>query len=306
MIVSNRPDDLADAIRLGMGQRNGFVEHYMMHCRNAMLGQSVDAQGYLTVDESNPIIAENRASGDENEEYNPVSHVARFGPESTWPHRYRESMLRVLQMRRNYVWAESGPRLIDPPLLRYVALELGRTAADAPDAWCYLRESVIVGDDHAALPVKNFERWIFQRDAAGARTVATARVTAIGKQNSRAPGHLCDFTARRTDHASGDSVMRFAVADDFLSGPADHLAVKITYRDEGDAHWTLVCTGDDGRPVNGEVACGHTGAVRTATFFLPSLRFDARGFDPDFLIRADTGDAVISLVRLIKIPAAHP
>ena len=55
--------------------------------------------------------ADNRASGDENEEYGPEL-VVRFGPIETFPHRYHESMLRVLQMRRNLVWAESGSWLI--------------------------------------------------------------------------------------------------------------------------------------------------------------------------------------------------
>ncbi len=84
-----------------------------------------------------PLIAENRASGDENEEY---SNEIRFGPIETFPHRYHEATLRVLQMRRNFVWAEGGPWLVNPPLLHYLAVELGQTARTAPDAWCCLRE----------------------------------------------------------------------------------------------------------------------------------------------------------------------
>jgi hypothetical protein len=30
-------------------------------------------------------------------------------------------------MRRNFVWAEGGPWFINPPLLHYVALELGKS-----------------------------------------------------------------------------------------------------------------------------------------------------------------------------------
>ena len=87
-------------------------------------------------------------------------HVIRFGPRSTWPHRYREATLRQLQMRRNYAWeAALSP---DPYLTAYLANELGRQLHDAPDAWCYLRESYVREHNEwkgPVVPVKNFERW---------------------------------------------------------------------------------------------------------------------------------------------------
>lgn len=298
MIVSNKDYDLQDALKLGMGQRNGFVEHYMGHCKNAMLGQGVDKDGYLVVDETNPMISENRASGDENEEYGPAM-VPRFGPVATWPHRYHESMLRVLQMRRNYIWAEGGAKPMDPPLLRYVALELGKTVQDAPDAWCYLRESVIKDGDKP-LAVKNFERWLYQRDTPGCVAQATERTTAIGKQLYRAPGHMYDDTARRTDQASGNTVIGFALDDRFLTGGPCAVAVKITYRDRGNAEWALEYQGAGGMKRK-SVQCGDSGVVRTATFFLNDARMEGRRFADDFFIRALMGDAVISLVRVIKL-----
>ena len=100
------------------------------------------------VDEACPLIAENRASGDENEEYVPGVHVPRFGPYEGWPHRYRESMLRMLQMRRNVFWAEGGRRLMNPPLLCYVSLELEfdfRIVAGAEDAVIHFVRVVKVG-----------------------------------------------------------------------------------------------------------------------------------------------------------------
>lgn len=297
-IVSHNEADLALATRLGMGQRNGFVEMYMMHCDNPTLGQSVDPDGYLVADEACPLIAENRASGDENEEYVPAAHVARFGPVSGWPHRYRESMLRVLQMRRNFIWAEGGPDLVDPPLLCYVALELGRNRRTAPDAWCYLRESVI-GRGQRARPVKNFERWLYQRDRPGGRTVAAEKV-AVQRQIGHHPAHQYDFTARRTDRADGQVVIAFSLDDGFLGARPDPVAVKITYRDRGDARWALVYATPKGEQRK-TMTCGDTGKVRTATFFLPGARFVAEGMVPDFRIEALDGDAVISFVRVIKL-----
>jgi len=297
-IVSHKEADLELATRLGMGQRNGFVEMYMMHCDNAMLGQSVDERGYLLCNEECPLIAENRASGDENEEYVPAAHVARFGPVEGWPHRYRESMLRVLQMRRSFIWAEGGRGLMDPPLLCYVALELGKSRLTAPDAWCYLRESVI-GRGKRAKTVKNFERWLYQRDRTGGRTVATEKV-AVQKQIGHHPAHQYDYTARRTDRASGQTAIGFALDDAFLAGGPRRVAVKITYRDRGNARWALAFgTGqDEGQRV---VQCGDTGKVRTATFFLSGVLLQGTGLEPDLFIRALDGDAVISLVRVIKL-----
>ena len=127
--VDHKGPHLKLAYKLGMGQRNGYVEMYMLHCDNPMLGQYLDNDGYLCVDESCPPIADNkRAFGDENEEYYKDLHVPRFGPYETFPHRYRESMLRVLQMRRNFLW--TCPFTLNAPLLSFVSLELARTVHD--------------------------------------------------------------------------------------------------------------------------------------------------------------------------------
>ena len=292
---------LKHAYDLGMGQRNGFVEVYMGQCTNPALGQRVDEDGYLVVDETCPPIAENRAFGDENEEYTPF-FIPRFGPAETWPHRYRESMLRVLQMRRNFVWAEPTPS-VDPPLLAYVSLELGRSVRDAPDAWCYLRESQVRVDGKVR-PVKNFERWLYQRDRDGARAAATCKVDhpiAPVLVSPGAPKDLqYDLVARRTDVASGNSRIGFALDDRFLSGGPHKVAVKVTFRDTGNARWALAVKTPRGEAIK-TVACGDTGAVRTATFFIPAAAFPAKGLDFDFEIRAAQGDATISLVRIIRL-----
>ncbi len=306
--VSSAERDLEFCIGLGMGQRNGFVEHYLLHAPNPMLGQLLDGDGYLVVDEKNPIIAGNRASGDENEEYT-KGHVARFGPVETFPHRYRESMLRVLQMRRNFVWAEGGPWLINSPLLHYVALELGKDARTAPDAWCSLRESYV--PDRAnrnwkkAIAVKNFERWLYQRDAEGARAEPAEKVDVPAQMFEFAKSHLYEFTARKTRAAGGQTLIRFAVDDAFLSGGPHPVAVKITYLDRDGAEWQLECRAAGDRTVTRKVECGNTGAVRTATFILRDACFPGRGYEgQDLQVRAVRGDAVVRFVRVIKLDPA--
>ena len=168
-IVSSRGPEVDYAFSLGIGQRNGFVDMVMQDANNPKLGQIVDENGYLTVDESILPIAEGRAFGDENEEYG-RGMIPRFGPWESFAHRYRESMLRTLQMRRNFLMIEST--MMNPPLTAYVSLELGRNVNNTPDIWCYLRESVIGGRGDP-FPVKNFERWLYQRDTEGYRTIAS-------------------------------------------------------------------------------------------------------------------------------------
>ncbi len=299
-LVSDKEADLELALKLGMGQRNGFVEHYMLHAPNPGLGQELDADGYLVVNEKCPLIAGNRASGDENEEYT-NAHEKRFGPIETFPHRYHEATLRMLQMRRNFVWAEGGAWLINPPLLHYLALELGKTAQDAPDAWCYLRESVVKrGKD--GQPVKNFERWLYQRDADGARTEATENVEVPPQMFEFDRNHLYDLTARKTQTARGQSLIRFGVDDAFLADGPHAVAVKITYLDRSNAEWQLEYFTDAQTTRARKVTCGDSGTARTVTFILKDACFPGRGYTGlDLQIRSLKGDAVIRFVRVVKL-----
>ena len=299
-VVSGKDEDMKLALQLGMGQRNGFVEHYLLHAPNPSLGQELDADGYLVVNEKNPLIAENRASGDENEEYT-SGHVARFGPIETFPHRYHEATLRMLQMRRNFVWQEFSPWYVNPPLLHYLALELGKNAQTAPDAWCYLRESVVKGGKHGQT-VKNFERWLFQRDADGARTLATEKVDVPPQMFEFDPNHLYDLTARQTQLGKGQSLIRFGVDEAFLVGGPRAVAVKITYLDRANAEWQLEYFPGEGKTATRNVTCGVTGAVKTVTYILKDAYFPGVGYTGlDMQIRALKGDAVIRLVRVIKL-----
>jgi len=287
--------------RLGMGQRCGFVEMYLYHYDNPYLGQHLNEEGYLEVDEACPPIAEGRAFGDENEEYSKVMEV-RFGPMETFHHRYRESMIRALQMRRNFLWISPSSVDQDPPLTAYVSLELGRKVADAPDAWCYLRESYArkPGKRDEPRPMKNFERWLYQRDRDGYRTVPARKVKQHERMWISPEGYKYDLIARRTDRASGNDRIGFALDDRFLSGGPHKTAIKVTYWDVGGGTWSLCCKTGRGE-VRRRIECGDTDKARTATFFFDDAFFPAKGLDYDFEIRAVEGDATISFVRVIKL-----
>jgi hypothetical protein len=293
---------------LGMGQRNGFIEMYLGHTQSRQIGQDIDSNGYLFVDESLPPIAENRAFGDENEEYS-STFVPRFGPFESFPHRYRESMLRALQMRRNFLWSDTNG--MNPGLLHFVSLELGRNIHNTPDAWVYLRESY-VSKNGSYTPVKNFERWLHQRDGQGSTTTPTMKVM---QGLAQLPGEITqnasvtvpkelkfvDYTARSTDFKQGNSNITFALDDRFLSGGPHRVALKVTYHDIGSGAWNLIYPTAQGEQQIRRVANSNTGKLKTITFFLDDIHFNAKGMDTDFVISSDQGDAVISFVRIIKL-----
>ncbi len=302
--ISYKPDDIQFTVGLGMGQRNGFVEHYMTHAKTAALGQGLDEENYLVVDESAPLIEEVRSSGDENEHYYELPGLEiKFGAVETFPHRYRESTLRMLQMRRTWAWVENGRYLVDPPLLNYLALELAHTVESAPDAWCELRESnIFEGKGGPPIPVKNFERWLYQRDAEGARTEAVERVDVTEQMFEYHPEHRYDLTARKTIAAEGQKEIRFAVDDRFLSGGPHRVAVKITFLDRNDAEWELRYFSNANTVSARPVRCGASGEAKTVTFILDDAWFPGQGYKgPDLIIHANKGDATIRFVRIVKL-----
>ena len=165
---------------------------------------------YLRVNDSAPLLASGQMVGDENEEYEenwssdwrtsepatpdsfgygkrggaynasapPQGSVARFGPFASFNYRFLVSSLRALQMRVSYMLA-SATDVVRDDVFAYVALELGRTAEDAPDAFCFL---IATEFNYGRGMVSHMERWLYQRDepestAGGVVTFPDAPVT---------------------------------------------------------------------------------------------------------------------------------
>lgn len=320
METSYEDQDVQAALDRGMGQRNGWIEHYLTHGHKQVLGQGIDRQGYLTVDEEHPLIRGDVASGDENEEYENTSfYHQRFGHFSSFPHRYHESMLRLLQMRRSTVWAEAIKGFIDPALLQFVALELGKTVEDAPDAWSYLRESYLFEEVHrhwvdvdpkiirsdGSMPLKNFERWLYQRDDPSnrVRTVAVEPRGFGGRQLFRHQKYDYDLTARRTDIVNSMDRMAFAVEDKFLSGPSHRVAIKVTYFDKGFGSFALKFKRRGGKIESRSQSKNNTGKMMTRTYIMNDIDLSACGMDTDFYFEAYGDDLIVRMVRIIKRPA---
>jgi hypothetical protein len=274
---------------LGFGIRRGFVEHYMYHIPDDIIGQKVDPNGYLYVDETNSFIANNAYNGDENEAYN-ESYIddGRFGNSLTaFPYRYFSANIRLLQMRCNAVLY--NPFALMPEMLAWVGLELGRTRDDAPDTWCFLRESKLNSG-----PVKNFERWLYQRDTPGYETQAVISIDKNYNSWMYDANKPYDYIARK------GAKIGFAADDVVFPTNVEHkVAIKVSYIDNVVGTLKLVYHNNSG-PQQKTINTTGGDVVRTATFFV-TAKFDASGFNYDFELQSETGKEVpVSFVRVIK------
>jgi len=145
----------------GTGIRGGGID--FMHGLFDAPGWAsrLDDRGYCVIDDDDPVIAERRFRGDENEEYGKYWEW-RFGPVEGYPYRHRICVLRGLQMRQNFQYVSPATLALNPELNEYARLVQGYRRDDAPDAWAYLREC------YPRLgTVKNIERWLIQRGFPG-------------------------------------------------------------------------------------------------------------------------------------------
>jgi hypothetical protein len=278
---------------LGFGFRRGFVEMYLYHIPDTFIGQKVDQDGYLWLDESAEAFRHNPFHGEENEEYEERWATAergfRFGPSTDgFPYRYFTSNLRLLQMRSNYVLYNSFSLM--PEQLVWVGQSLGRTVEDAPDIWCALRESRLrkIG------PVKNFERWLYQRDSEGNETEPAVKIDHPIDMWMVERGSHYDFVARKGKRIG------FAVDDRWSGGKPIDVAIKVSYFDVGSGS-IRVGFGTTKGLEKRTIQCQDTKQLKTATFFVKDAVFSAVGMDYDIGLEGVGADAIVSFVRIVRL-----
>ena len=279
---------------------------YLYHVPDEKIGQKIDKDGYLYVDEENPVVKSGVRNGEENEEYE--EHWAsergryRFGKSTaSFPYRYFSSNLRLLQMRTNdVIWNEFT---INPEMFVWVGLELGKTAKTAPDAWCFLRESYLwksnmrrdgKGAEDPNTGLKNFERWVYQRDSPGYETEPAVKIGHAIKMWMVRDDRRYDYVART------GAKIGFDVDGKFLRGRNRKIAVKISYFDFGKGKFALEYNsgGEVGRRV---VECADSGKVRTATFFITADFLKNMKLKHDLEITGIDGyKPTISMLRVVK------
>lgn len=294
---------------LGFGTRRGFVEMYLYHIPDPYIGQTLNKEGYLWVDEEAIVLKNQSFNGEENEEYEPFwaeeSRNFRFGKDtSSFVYRYFNANLRLLQMRSNY--ALYNDFSIFPEQLVWVGQNLGRKVEDAPDVWCALRESYLsrwkyeeiygkedrpAGARGEPIPVKNFERWLYQRDSEGFKTkpdVAMRHPTRMWMVEKEMD---FDYVARRGKRIG------FNIDDRWCGGSTDRLAVKITFFNTHRDEISIKVRTRDGWKT-AQVKVDGTGGVRTATAFFDHAVFTGEQAN-DIILDCRRGKLPIAFVRAV-------
>jgi hypothetical protein len=270
----------------GAGWRGGGIDFQNVLLEAPHLGSTINAEGYVEIDESAPLRDGRRFVGDENEEYGKYWEW-RFGPYEQHAYRHRVCSLHGVQLGENFQMVSPETLKLNPDLNQYVLLVQGRRAEDSPDAWAYLRECVIRGP-RGPRTVKNMERYLVQRDRDGQRSVACERVDRH-PLGADPPGRNFDYDARRTDVANGQRSLAFQLSSRFWpkSAPAH---VKVTFVDRAPAKWHIAY----GAGRTATVESPGDGQTKTATFAISAL--------PDtFRITAGTAaDVPVSFVRVVK------
>lgn len=282
--------DLNDlAYRLGMGTRWGNPEKYWG--RTSGDGQSVDAAGYLISDDNDPLIAQARYFGAENEK-----NLSAVSPDEAYE--YRSAMLRTLQMKMRFSWVEDRRVELDPVISRYFTLVAGKKAAEAPDAWSVMLESEQRQGGNKVV-LKNLERWLYQREVDGSLTSRTQmKARSVHPHDWDQP---VDWTARTTDRAAGQDRITFFVDHAFLpSGSATPLTLKVTWVDDG-ATWKVRHATATGTVESDLIAGVGDGKLKTTTIALTdftSSRTLQGGFD--LALVTSRGDLTVSAVRILR------
>jgi hypothetical protein len=295
----------------GFGVRRGFVEMYLYNIPNPDLGQYVDPAGYLCVDENAPIIKHRAFNGEVNEEYEQAWATAerryRFGATvNSFPYRYFTSTLRALQMRCTYI--HTTGHLI-PEMLPYLSLQLGRTVEEAPDVWTFLRTSYMKAANYQnndesgrpisavekndGIPVKNFERWLYQRDAKGFETRPAIKIQQSIKMWMVQDDKYFDYIGRAGKRIGFKIDPRWPARNGAM-------AVKVTYLDAGAGILQLVH--NSGKAVKEQLLLGD-GKLKTTTFLLTGLLPQSMENDFDFVIQGgkDTAEVAVSMVRAVAV-----
>jgi len=294
----------------GCGGRDGMVEAWNGYLNDGHGMRLTDA-GYLEVIEDFAPIREGRIWYTENENY-PRAFTSTngwgvgFGPSTYAPMRWFVSNMRALQMRRN--WLLIGSRATfpllarDPEFTRWVELSIGKNATTSADAWSWLREGY---RKQKPGTIKNFERWLLQRDVEpDGKTVTAAKVDLSwwGKHASWYVGKDHEFHARRTDLANGSRYIYFRADREFLKRGPHRLLVKVTYRDGAPTEWRLEYAGAAGKARSEPITTQDTGEWQTVTLSVPDMQFSGTFADKmDFrLAVSGDRDLTVKMVRVVK------
>ncbi len=284
----------------GIGARGGAIESWLNNWYTPgykkYCGQIMDANGYLSVDETHICIANDRGWHDQNE------YAASYTPANAADQQnYRMAHLRSMQMRRRIVWVRDG-YIMNPRMDNWIAMDAGHHAADAWQAWICLMQtwakSSNDGSGYAEREVNNFEKWLYQRESGGATSPNLNKDHGKNvSSNDTLPTTKWNISLARNGTSIG-----IAIDAAFIpTGTNRSVCIKVSFCDTFTTTWTLQYTRSNGTTGTKSVTGTGTNRVRTATFFLTDFRKPAAGFTPDFFLKSSNASVPFMFVRVIKV-----
>jgi len=158
----------------------------------------------------------------------------------------------------------------------------------------YLNRPITAAEQAEGIETKNFERWLYQRDAPGYETRPAIKIQQAIKMWMVQEDKYYDYIARSGKKMGFDIDDRWIVVK-------DSVAVKVTYFDDNAGEMNLVFNNGDKLNKKTQVLKGD-GKLKTATFFLPGLKANSLPYNYDFTLEAGvfTDNIVVSMVRVIQ------
>jgi hypothetical protein len=184
-----------------------------------------------------------------------------------------------------------NPFSIYPEQMVWVGQSLGRTVQDSPDIWCALRESYVrkVG------PVKNMERWLYQRDSPGFETSPVVKIEHPVKMWMVEGDKNFDYIARQGKQIG------LAVDDRWCGGGPVDVALKTTYFDKGFGTVSVTLKTKAG-DITKQMKLTGSDQLKTVTFMVKEAIFPAKKMAYDVVFKSTGYAAVLSFVRIIRLP----
>ncbi|GAM20959.1 hypothetical protein SAMD00019534_041340 [Acytostelium subglobosum LB1] len=300
------------AVSKGMGIRTGITEISNFHLSHIpAYGVKVDANGYMVLNKTWPLQANpKRVIATENECFNACGYTTAS---NVLAYAVKMSNLKALQMGVNWLYLVDNDSYIRtyPDLYNWVRFNLGRWPNNSFEAWAALRQAqdnFDYGFSWKGAPyIKNYERFLTQRDVAGAITQrGTTKYTNVVKEEGGSNNGIA-YEGLQTNVANGNTSIVFYLDDEFITPvtPSGPVKIKVVFLDNRATSWVLSYVNSAGATVLTDpvVQAGSSGNLTTATFTIPDAHFKntVQPGNADFkLVVTGTNNVEIWFIRVIK------
>jgi hypothetical protein len=286
------------ALDMGLGWRHGGPDTYH-DILSPEVGQTY-TNGYMKTDWSHPLRDGQRIFLGEVEYVFEQPDADKAMTEQT--HMTESAIMRMAQLGMNYAWTSDEFLEYAPQMFTWWTLTAGKGPRNSPDAACWLRQDAIYVKTHAKkYPIKNFERFLYQRDQAGAKTRPVLPVNRAAFWNDPGEQHY-DYSARATDVRNGSDKMIFSLEPGFLNTLNAPFTIKITYFDNNAAQWLLEVPAGKSYLQSSPITGKSDDTLKTVTFTISTIQDRTNLYEEcAFRLRVlNDQDLTVKFARVIK------